>query len=159
MNADDEADRSDEIEQWLRRAALREPTATLDRRIASTIRPRRSLARVFAAAAVIAVSVGTWALIHRFKVEPGQPMASRGERVSPHRAVAEKLNVNPVKITRTYGGVIREGIVGVTPDGQPLERVRRQTVRQVLVLDPKTGRRVSIQVPEEVVYVVVIKPM
>jgi hypothetical protein len=120
----------------------------LDHRIAAAIHPWRWKRTAVAAAAAISVAFGTFAILHRRTPTPKQ---------HPIATATTTPATNPVSISRTYGGVIREGIVGATPDGRPLERYRRQTVRQTLVFDPKTGKTVTISIPREEVYVVAVK--
>jgi hypothetical protein len=58
---------------------------------------------------------------------------------------------------RSFATVTRDGVVGTAAHGQPIERFRRQTVRQVLLVDPVRGTRVSITVPREEIYVVPVR--
>lgn len=140
-----------DLEELLKRAPLRPPSPQLDRCIAAALRPWRWKRPTLAAAAVIGVIFGTWVIVHHRAPAKPTPIAQL-----PTPLV--RPSTKPVSISRTYGGMVRDGIVGATADGQPLERYRRQTIHQTLMLDPKTGRIVTICIPKEEVYVVAIKP-
>jgi hypothetical protein len=157
MNGEDLGDddsNSRELEQLLRQTPLRPPPAGLDRRVGAALHPWRRRARalgVAAAAAAIALGLGSWAV----RRHP-HGAVSEARLPSPSRP-APAAAVPPVSIVRTYGGVSSDGVVGVTADGRPVQRVRRQIVRQVQVIDPQRGTKLSISVPQEVVYLVPVK--
>jgi hypothetical protein len=159
MTPDDEPidDGLADIESTLRQLPLRPPPPTLDHRVALACHPwrRRALWRTAAAAAILALTIGGWAWRHAWR--PGDKFIATSE---PHHPVETRpftASLTPISITRTYGGIARDGVIGKTASGQPLERIRRQTVRQVLIVDPKRGTKVSITMPQEDVFVVPVR--
>jgi hypothetical protein len=165
MNADERQDDGfTDIEAMLRDLPLRPPSPGLDRRVMSARHPWRRrlrwMAPVAAAAALVAIAVGSWSLHHASRRHGEKPIAKSldpGLPTADTRPAATVASLTPISITRTYGGIARDGIIGKTPTGQPVERIRRQTVRQVLIVDPKRGTKVSISMPQEEVLVVPVR--
>jgi hypothetical protein len=153
-----------DIEAMLRQMPLRPPPPSLDRRVTVACHPWRSRLRwlpPLAAAAAVAIALGSWGWYHASRQHGVTPIVNSDPqhqppdtRPTPAAAVA---SLNPISITRTYGGLTRDGIIGKTATGHPVERIRRQTVRQVLIVDPKRGTKVSITMPQEDVFVVPVR--
>jgi hypothetical protein len=155
-----------EIQAMLRHLPLRPPPPPLDRRVTAACHPwRRRLRWASAAAAILALALGSWTWHHASRRHADTPIAKSLDRRMPAVAVADTrpagaaivASLNPISITRTYGGISRDGIIGKTASGRPVERIRRQTVRQVLIVDPKRGTKVSITMPQEEVLVVPVR--
>jgi hypothetical protein len=106
----------------------------------------------------VALTLGSWIWHHTSSRNTHHPIAKspdpRTRAAADTRPIA---SLTPISITRTYGGIARDGIIGRTVTGQPIERIRRQTVRQVLIVDPKRGTKVSITMPQEEVLVVPVR--
>jgi hypothetical protein len=160
-----EQDNSDaefaEVEVMLRQVPLRRASAALDGRIAAACHRWRTVPRLWlvaAAAALVTVTAGAWALLeHAAKRSSNKTQITRVENSPKPGSTGTTAVSKPVSMVRTYGGIARDGIVGRLADGQPVERIRRQTVRQILILDPQRGTRLSISVPHEDVFVVPVR--
>jgi hypothetical protein len=159
MTPDDEPidDGLADIESTLRQLPLRPPPPTLDRRVGLACHPWRRRARwtAAAAAAIVALAIGGWTWRHTWRA--GDKFIATSEPRHPVETRPFTASLTPISITRTYGGIARDGVIGKTASGQPLERIRRQTVRQVLIVDPKRGTKVSITMPQEDVFVVPVR--
>ena len=150
MTPDEEQD----IEQWLRGAPLREPGVSLDRRVAAAILSSRWHTRVgYAAAAAIAVLVGLAVVVqmaNRRAANRPVVLVPRASQDKPLPPAARR----PISIAQTFGGVTNEGIVGHTAAGEPLRRVRERTMQQLVLIDPTSGKRLTVTTPREDVYLV-----
>jgi hypothetical protein len=167
MSSDDEPIDDDglaEIEATLRQMPLRPPPASLDRRVTAACHPWRGRLRWLApvaAAALLAIALGSWGWYYASRQHGVKPIVQSDQQHNPAdtrpTVAAAVASLSPISITRTYGGLTRDGIIGKTATGQPVERIRRQTVRQVLIVDPKRGTKVSITMPQEDVFVVPVR--
>jgi hypothetical protein len=149
-----------EVEAMLRQVPLRRPPARLDGRIAAACRPFSAMQRLWlvtTAAALVAVTAGAWAVLeHAGKQASNKPQITRIE-TGPKAGSTSAAALKPVSVVRTYGGIARDGVIGHLADGQPVQRIRRQTIQQILIVDPQRGTRVSISVPREDVFVVPVR--
>ena len=62
----------------------------------------------------------------------------------------------PLGLVRTISNITDEGIIR-TIQGTPVQRYRRQSVQQVLLVDPRNGTRVAFTVPREEILVVRVR--
>jgi hypothetical protein len=147
MNVDDDND----LEQWLRQVPLRQPSAQLDRRVAAALHPWQW--RRVAVAAAIGLAAGLAALSHQRTAESPRPPVAQASS-STHAASHPSSPTRPVSIVQVFGEVRNDGIVGRTADGDSLRRLRRQTLRQTVLIDPATGQRLTVTTPREEVYFV-----
>ena len=157
-----------EIEALLRRMPLRRPGAALDGRVLSACRRpvvRRRLR--WAAAAALVAAAGAAPLVTHLLTRhdaTGRTTAATGSvrdnipspvGVTPDVALARP---RPLRIERTLaGGFSSDGVVGVA-DHAPLHRYRRLSVRQMWIIDPKTGKRTAVSIPREEVVLVRVEP-
>ena len=119
----------DDLEHLLRGLPLRRPPAALDGRVATAVRPRRSVGRWVAVAAALLFAVGlTW------------------RWATPRSAVPVATPTAVVSIERVTSHTVDDGVVRVDGD-VPYRQVREQTVREVWWADPATGARLWARVP------------
>ena len=135
-----------DVEEELRRMPLRRPSAMLDERVRTIIRPRWGLALGIAAA--MALLAGTGAVLVR---EMG-----REEPIGAGRSVSEiareQIEVGqidrPIVVAQSITGTPDGDVIGSDADGT-FRRVRRTVVRQVKYVNPETGRTIWLTVPRE----------
>jgi hypothetical protein len=157
-----------EIEALLRRMPLRRPGAALDGRVLSAC--RRPLVRRrlwWAAAALVAAAAAAPIVAHLLThgERPGDTSRTAGHLPPAGTARGAQLPAPPppararaVRIERTLaGGFSSDGVVGVA-DRAPLHRYRRLSVRQMWLIDPKTGKRMAVSIPREEVVLVRVEP-
>ena len=145
----DESER--EIETLLRRMPLRHPPPAMDERVAAVLRPsgRTSPAwrwGALAAGLVLAGGITAGLLWHR-KLPPNEPQQTPSAVV-----VGSAMPSAPVSASRTVSHIVNDGVIGSWDDA-PLQRIRRISVRQLVVIDPATGQRLNISVPQEEIVV------
>jgi hypothetical protein len=168
-----------DVEELLRTMPLRRPGATLDARVRATLRrdaARRGRLGWLAAAAAVAIAAGVTPLVWQAVGASGKADAPRagsstaiidvpGAQPSSApvtRAVYPASSSPPrplpgLRVERTVDRVTDEGIVGRLGD-MPLQRYRRQSVRQVWLIDPQQGTRVGATVPRDEIVVVGVRP-
>jgi hypothetical protein len=164
------------IEVLLRRMPLRRPGRPLDDRVRRVVRRRRWFERSrvvgLLLAAVVAVAVGAAPLLRRLIPAATPPVATRpvpagrdgtdpAKGQAPLRTAAQEGEngpSGPVRVERTITHVADDGVVGQMAD-VPLQRFRRQSVRQVWLVDPQTGGRTAVTIPTEEILVVRLRPL
>ena len=132
-----------DLERILRGLPLRVASATLDDRIADSVRrPAWHPARWAIAAAVLLATVGTL----RLTVRRASPPIARAEppATSP---------VQPVSVERETSQTFDDGVV-IVAGRVPYRQLRQQTLREIWWTDPGTGARLWAQLPSEHVTVV-----
>ncbi|HZL38160.1 MAG TPA: hypothetical protein VFC78_22785 [Tepidisphaeraceae bacterium] len=146
-------DEFSEVEASLRQMALRQPTAALDDRIARALKARSSSrsARplLMGLAAMLAIAAGITPLMHPRAV----PIrAATKSRIAPGVAARPIPIPNPIRVSRddrrlrieqTISRVCDGGVMTVA-DGLPVHCYRKRSVRNVWVLDPRSGTRTSM---------------
>jgi hypothetical protein len=156
----DESD-LDDVENLLREAPLRQPTAQLDARVSSALRQpglshpwRRMRIASLSMAAALAIAAGSfWAFKH-FAPAQHLPLAQlpTPEPLPLHSSASLQPSAKPMSFVRTISNITDDGIISTT-EGVPIRRYRRQSIQHVLVLDSR-GKSVAFSVPrEEVVFV------
>jgi hypothetical protein len=148
-----------EIERLLIDLPLREPSPMLDRRVRRMVRAGAWLEKArligLGAAAMLALGLGVQPLLpHR---TPSAPVAPGGTQPKPIKLLttAEKTSSqpdHPLLVRYTNSHVSDDGIVGFV-GSTPLQRLRRHSVQQLWLIDPKTGARVAVTVPRDEVVV------
>jgi len=162
------------VEALLRAIPLRRPGPALDGRVRRALRrgpgwPAHARTPCLAAAAVLAVAAGVAPLIFRAARQTDtQPPLTGGPQPTPvvplaiHPHTADTIRAAlaagpPLRVERTVARVTDDGVVGRLDDA-PLVRYRRQSVRQVWLVDPQHGPRLTTTVPREEVVVVRVRP-
>lgn len=156
----------DDIEALLRQAALRAPGPGLDARVARVLRKswyrrmthRARLSAVSAAA--VAIVSGSVLIVTHFASRPGATSVVAVHPAPPVSVAAPRSSAalrRPVGLVRTFSSLTDEGIIG-TSDGAPVQRFRRQSVQQMILVDPTRGTRVAFTVPREEIFVVRVRP-
>jgi hypothetical protein len=155
----------DDIEAILRQAALREPGRGLDARVARDLRRswyrgmthRVRLSAVSAAA--VAIVSGSVLIVTHLATGPAptSPVAVHPAPATVAAAQSSPVLRRPVGVVRTFSSLTDEGIIG-TSDGAPVQRFRRQSVQQMVLVDPIRGTRVAFTVPREEIFVVRVRP-
>jgi hypothetical protein len=158
-----------EIESLLRRMPLRRPGAALEGRVLSACRRPVVRRRIgWAAAAALVAAAGAAPLVTHLLTRGdhtgGTTATTGGVRdkgplpVDAPPGIPPPARPGPVRIERTLaGGFSSDGVVGVA-DHAPLHRYRRVAVRQVWIIDPKTGKRMAVSIPREEVVLVRVEP-
>jgi hypothetical protein len=162
-----------EIESLLRRMPLRRPGAALDGRVLSACRRPIVRRRLWwAAAAALVAAAGAGPIVGHLLTQrerPGDtsqttrhlaPAGGEGAAQNPVRPepAPPPARAQPVRIERTLaGGFNSDGVVGVA-DHAPLHRYRRLSVRQMWIIDLKTGKRMAVTIPREEVVLVRVEP-
>jgi hypothetical protein len=162
-----------EIESLLRRMPLRRPGAALDGRVLSACRRPVVRRRVWwAAAAALVAAAGAGPIVAHLLTHgerPGDTSQTAGHLPPAGTARGAQLTAppppapppargRPVRIERTLaGGFSSDGVVGVA-DHAPLHCYRRLSVRQMWIVDPKTGNRMAVSIPREEVVLVRVEP-
>ncbi len=158
-----------EVEDLLRRMPREEPSPALDRRIlgmaAAGGRSRPALRALAGLAAAAAAAAAVLALA--WTGYPSAPKESAGERrtvssgadaAGHDRAPARRTAFDgPVRIERQISEQTDDGIVGVG-EGAAVQRLRRDCVRQIMVVDPETRRQVDVSVPWRETVLVQVEP-
>lgn len=164
-----------ELEAQLCRLPLRRPPDVLDARIQDVCRRRKRtslripgmVAGLAALAAAVTVALGLAPHLINDVVKPGTtlPQAPTSSVVPPVavatptvRPPAPAPPAAPLRIEQTVARVSADGVVGVSR-GAPVQRYRRQTVRQVWIVDPRTRERVLVTVPREEVVLRRVEPL
>jgi hypothetical protein len=158
-----------EIESLLRRMPLRRPRAALDGRVLSACRRPVVRRRAWwaAAAAALVAGAGAAPLVTHLLTRgdaTGTAAAATGRvraDIPAQVGVPPRLPpapARPLRIERTLaGGFSSDGVVGVA-DHAPLHRYRRLSVRQMWIIDPRTGKRMAVSIPREEVVLVRVEP-
>jgi len=158
-----------DVEDILRRMPLEEPSPALDRRILGMVaaggRSRPALRTLAGLAAAAAAAAAVLALA--WTGYPSAPKESAGERwivssgadaAGPDRASARRTAFDgPVRVERLISEQTDDGIVGVG-EGAAVQRLRRDCVRQIMVVDPETRRQVDVSVPWREMVLVQVEP-
>ena len=160
-----------ELESLLRRMPLRRPEAALDGRVLTACR-RPVVRRRFrwVAAAALVAAAGSAPIVKHLLTRDDVPANTSVRASDPSTRpppvpmplhtppTMGQAQPRPVRIERTLAvGFSSDGVVGVAGDA-PLHRYRRLSVRQVWIVDPKTGKRAALTIPREEVVVVRVEP-
>jgi len=149
-----------EIERLLSDLPLREPSGTLDRRVRRMVRASSLLEKArligLGAAAMLALGLGIQPLLPHRGTSP-TPAPDRSIKPAPIKLLTtgEKKSAQPdrpLMVRYTNSHVADDGIVGFV-GSTPLQRLRRHSVQQVWLIDPKTGAHVAVTVPRDEVVV------
>ena len=157
----------EEMARLLASMPLRTPSDRLHARVLRECR-RGSAARLgfrmLGVAASIGIVVGSIALL--MHDHPGAPSQRRTiGLIAPATTVAATVtstvpataaSVKPVRIIRTLSDITDDGVVA-TVGGEPFRRLRRRTVQQVVLIDPKRGTQVTYRQPHEQIVLVRVK--
>lgn len=144
-----------EIELALRRLPLRSPSDHLDARIAGVLganRSRRRPSLLLAAAAAIAVALGSVPFVLNRTPHPLQRPLARG----PVDQSAVPSTAGPLRVERQFARVSDDGVIG-TSQGVPVQLLRRTTVRQIWYFDPHTGKKLQVTVPRDQAFLVPVR--
>jgi len=146
-----------EMELALGRLSLRSPSPELDQRLAkllSSSRPReRTRSVLFAAAASVAIALGTVPLILHHRWNSTERMLVQTPVVQPAPSRPAR---SPLRVERQFARVSDNGIVG-TDHGVPLQLLHYIAVRQIWYFDPRTGKKLQVTVPEDEAFLVPIQ--
>ena len=147
----DSGDHDPALENLLRTARILAPSARLDARLESVFAgesPQRSRMRLLplaiAAGLVIAGAPVVWVL-RTASVPPGIVRLT----AASHPAASSP---DEMRVEQDFSRVIDDGVVAVS-DNTPYQQVRRQTVRDIWYIDPRTQSRLLVRVPIEQVLV------
>lgn len=167
------ADGGEEVEGLLHQAPLRRPSPMMDARVQRVLqgRARRRLLRPaaagLAAAVILATGGAAWWLGGRGTPHPHVPQVSVVPRavapvkppdaVAPVRTTSADSASTPLRVERTFARVTSDGVVGVAA-GAPVRRLRGESVRQLWLIDPDSGERVSVTIPFEKVVLHRVEP-
>ncbi len=153
----------DDLENLLREAPLRRPSAKLDERIFALTRsphrvsqwPRAWTVPLSMAAALALAAGSFWAFKHFSAPHP--PVVQVTPPISALSALtpAPRANVKPMSLVRTISNITDDGIIG-TAQGVPVRRYRRQSIEHVVMRD-SNGRNVAFSVPREEILVVRVR--
>ena len=151
-------DESDQLEDRLRRLPLREPSAELDARIASLARPvavrrgQRRVAGLAVTAAAVAASLlvlVVWHTGHDGGNPRNEPLPITARPKQPPEQPATRHEAPaPVHIEEVWSAVAATEIVD-RGDAPPVQRVSRQMVRRVRLIDARHHVRMEWSIPSE----------
>jgi hypothetical protein len=166
----DEIPGLESAEEMLRRLPLRVSSDALDARVLpmlARVRPGgRARAFVMGLAAMAALTAGVAPVIlqrhdpHRLTVtpDPTQPAAPAVSPSKPTAPAPRRLaSTAPFALERTFTRVADGGVVNPI-GGLPVQCYRRQSLRQVVLVDPKRGTRVAVTIPTDEVVLRPIHP-
>jgi hypothetical protein len=157
-------------EEMLRRLPLHAPSDVLDARVLpmlARIRPGgRARAFVMGLAAMAALTAGVAPVILQ-RHQPTAPQSRTdvipstvpGPSMTKTPAPApRRLAINvPFALERTFTRVADGGVVNPV-GGMPMQCYRRQSLRQVVLVDPKRGTHVAVTIPTDEVVLRPIHP-
>ena len=160
-------DEARQLEDRLRRLPLRTPSPELDARIASLRPPvvarrtRRRVVGVATAAAAVAVCLLVTVLwrpwpegagtAHRSGDRAGDklPAAARQDRPRPEPAPVEPQRPSePLRIEQVWS-TVSAGEIVTRDGGAPMQRLSRQAVRRVRVIDDSRHVRIQWNIPSQ----------
>jgi hypothetical protein len=141
------------LENLLQAAPLRAPSPRFDARMDSVFTVAESSRRnrwrlvplAIAAGVIVAAAPTLW--LFRTAANPQLKIA----RLTPASHPIESAN-SQLRIERDVSRVFDDGIVAVS-DNSPYRQIRRQTVRDIWYVDPRTHARLLVRVPSEQVLV------
>lgn len=142
----------DEFEAMLRATPLRPPTSRLDALVRARL-SRQSTAvwlkwAAVSAAAIIVLAITVIPAVVRHT--PSHPLSQAINHPATHPVAGTPPP--PLWVESRQVRIKDDGVVGFA-SGVPLQRFRRQTLRQIWVIDPARSTRVSVSIPQEQVVV------
>ena len=137
-----------DIEPSLKRLVLRSPSSQLDAKVWRNLGRSRASSRLrvacLAIAAAIAVAAGAVPLLVRYlHAIPARAVVDGRPHAPAHMAAAP----GPLRIERQIARITDNGVIG-TANGVPVQLYRYRALRQVWYVDPHTGKKLQVTVPQ-----------